>query len=262
MKLEHQSTTPSATLSVPNAIALDNAFPRGASKRRLSYALFYALFALSLALPLLSGADEKSTRKQASALQLTVPEGEGKVEFVATGWPSALKIHGRGEALAGELTIEGTTVQGTLSFALDDLETGIDLRDRHMKENYLETAKYPTASLELTHVALDEPAEAETFEVDDAPFEGTLQLHGLTRPIRGTADLTRKDTRLDVSATFEVSISDFGIDVPSYMGITVAETVTVKADFRAVIADLEAAVAPAPATTASVREEERRDAPR
>src|SRR5678815_2540115 len=71
-----------------------------------------------------------------------------------TGEPSA-GFHGRGpggfslNGRTNQLRIEddGTTLRVIVPLA--GLQTGIALRDRHMREKYLEVEKYPDAVLEL-----------------------------------------------------------------------------------------------------------------
>src|SRR5678815_69343 len=70
-----------------------------------------------------------------------------------TGEPSA-GFHGRGpggfslDGKTNQLRIEddGTTLRVTVPLA--SLQTGIGLRDKHMREKYLEVQKYPDAVLE------------------------------------------------------------------------------------------------------------------
>src|SRR5438046_2728106 len=90
----------------------------------------------------------------ALAADWNLPVGgkNGEVEFLATGRPSALKIRGKikedaKDALTGKLQVTGANVTGTAKLALDMLDTGIDLRNKHMKEKYLETGKFPTAEV-------------------------------------------------------------------------------------------------------------------
>lgn len=164
---------------------------------------------------------------------LSVGVQPGRVEFDAVGWPSALKIHGQGGGLEGRLRVEGAAVSGAVAFELQSLTTGIALRDRHMKEKYLETARFPRATLTLSHIALDKVPSAESFGPVTVSFGGTLSLHGVEKPIAGEARISRAGSSVTTTASFEINIRDFGIAVPSYMGITVAEKVQVRVGFPA-----------------------------
>ncbi|MBI3535304.1 MAG: YceI family protein [Deltaproteobacteria bacterium] len=78
----------------------------------------------------------------------------GSVAFKAIGRPSALKINGKGEKAKGTLIIDGVVITGTTSFNLDSLDTGITLRNTHMKKKYLDTEKYPSAKFVFTSMTL------------------------------------------------------------------------------------------------------------
>ena len=72
------------------------------------------------------------------------------------------------------------------SFALDlaSLKTGIEKRDEHMRDNFLETSKYPTAMLTIDKVtkASDKMLmDGKTLTVD---AEGTLSLHGAKQTVQ------------------------------------------------------------------------------
>lgn len=168
-------------------------------------------------------------------LGVDLARGETRVEFHATAWPTALRFSGATSRLDGHFDVDGGLVTGTAQVALDALETGIDLRDRHMRETYLETARYPTAVLELPGLKLGGASDGPAYTVAAQPFEGLLRLHGIQRAVRGTVRLTRRQDTVEVAAQFDVSMKDHGIEVPSYMGISVADKVRVDVRFSAAL---------------------------
>lgn len=172
---------------------------------------------------------------KSSPVEVELQNGSGSIEFAATGWPSALKIQGKGSGPDGTLTLTDTTATGSLSVDLDSLKTGIALRDRHMKEEYLQVDRYPRAVLTLSRLDVRLVPEGSAFGAIAVPFEGTLSLHGIEKPVSGQAKVSRSDTRVTVNAAFSIKLGEFGIDVPKYLGITVAEKVDVKAAFSAVL---------------------------
>ena len=151
----------------------------------------------------------------------------GAVEFNAIGRPSALKIHGKGSAPKGTLTVEGGAASGQLIFDLESLDTGIKMRNEHMKQKYLEVGKYSKATLTLTKIAVSPALFTETGKSEPVPFQGKLHLHGIEKPVTGTAKLERNGDQLSVDAQFGIKISDYGIVTPSFSGITMAEDVNV-----------------------------------
>lgn len=151
--------------------------------------------------------------------------GDAKVVFKAAG-PAGLSFEGKGQDI--KVKEEGSSVLVTVK--LDGLATGIELRDRHMKEKYLETAKYPTATLEVDKAKIHFPeGSAVTGSAD-----GKLTLHGVTRLVKVTyhADGDGKKARVDGSMRF--NMKDFKIEVPNYLGVTVKPTVDVEVKFGVV----------------------------
>lgn len=163
--------------------------------------------------------------------------GDGSVAVNAIGKPSMLKIKGKGPAPKGKISIEGSRATGTLTFDLRKIETGIKLRDRHLREKYLEVEKHPEAKLTITQLALPSGFAKPDFLAKDLPFEGMLLLHGVEKPVSGTVDVTRKGPTASAVAAFGIKIGDFGIKTPSFAGVTVTENVKVEVDASAPLAD-------------------------
>jgi polyisoprenoid-binding protein YceI len=148
---------------------------------------------------------------------------EGSVNFLAVGKPSALKIHGKATGPEAKLELSDTRLTGAAEFDMNSLTTGIDLRDRHMKEKYLQVKEHPKARLTLTDAPVDPAFAATLSNSSERPFKAKLQLHGQEREVEGT--YTAKDGL--VQAKFQIKLTDYGIEIPSYLGITVAESVDV-----------------------------------
>lgn len=153
----------------------------------------------------------------------------GAVVFKAIGRPSALKITGKGNAPRGEFKFSDEKMaSGSATFDLNSLDTGIEGRDKHMKEKYLETQKYPDAKLTLQKITLTKNALGESsISADSVPFEGLLRLHGIEKPISGSLKVSGDSHAAKVEAQFKLKLADYGIAVPSFAGITVANEVEV-----------------------------------
>lgn len=164
---------------------------------------------------------------------VNLDQGSGAVEFDAIGRPSAIKIRGKGAAPRGSLTLEGNVASGAVTFELDSLDTGIKLRNQHMKKKYLETAKYSKAQLTITKLSVPEAINGETAKFDKLPFDGKLSLHGVEKPITGFARIERSGKLISVDADLALKISDYGITTPGFAGITMAEDVKILVRFSA-----------------------------
>jgi len=171
---------------------------------------------------------------KAASLDVIFPESQ--IEFLAIGRPSALKIRGKikedsapAKPLEGKWVLKESAITGQVSLKLSVLDTGIALRDRHMKEKYLETEKFPTAHFTLSKLSLPADFPEKLTNVKDLPFEADLKLHGRSKLVRGVAEVGQDGSKLELTLHFKVLVTDFGIEIPSYLGIKVADEVTVKA---------------------------------
>jgi len=134
------------------------------------------------------------------------------------------------KSVTGDVTPDGDqsgAVRGTLHVDLQTLETGIGIRDRHMKNNYLEVEKgagFSTATIDDIRVEkLD----------GKSTFTGVLTLHGQKKKISGAADLQQRDGRIKVQAQFALKVSDFEIPAPTYLGVGVRDEIQIKVSLMA-----------------------------
>jgi len=133
-----------------------------------------------------------------------------KCEFFAKADVGILEFTGTGCTITGKPKVDGGKVTGEFTVDVGSLDAG--LRTKHMREKYLETAKYPKATLKL-----DPMPEA------GGDFTGKLTLHGVEKPIKGKAEKTGGGW----SFKFDVKTSEFGIAKAGYEGIEIADTIAV-----------------------------------
>lgn len=161
----------------------------------------------------------------AATVNVSSEPSQGKIEFEAVGRPSMVKIKGEGEGPSSSLSVKDKKLSGELKFKLQSLKTGIDLRDDHMKNKYLEIDKYPNATLKIQDLALPDNWNEKNPSLKDFPFKGILNLHGKEKEVAGILSMNEQ---AKAQADFEIKISDFGVEIPSYLGITVADKVKVR----------------------------------
>ena len=133
--------------------------------------------------------------------------------------------------LSGDVTPasdEQGAVRGALKVELQTLETGIGVRDRHMKSNYLEVEKGPEFSTAIIDDIRVEKLAGKTV------FTGVLSLHGQKRKVTGAAELQEKDGKVRVQAQFPVKVSEFEIPAPTYLGVGVRDEIQIKVSLLAV----------------------------
>jgi polyisoprenoid-binding protein YceI len=138
-------------------------------------------------------------------------------------------------AVAGTLEESGprpSAFEGSLTVDLTTLDTGIGLRNDHLRREYLEVDKgegFDEAV--LSDIRLPE-VDATTFQ-GRTGFTGTFMVHGTRRAVSGQAEVRREGASVRIEATFPVTLADYGIPKPQYLGIGVKSDVQVKASLVA-----------------------------
>jgi polyisoprenoid-binding protein YceI len=151
--------------------------------------------------------------------------GAAEASFTAVG-PAGMKIVGQ----THDLTVADDAQSITVTVPLTNLTTGIALRDRHMREKYLQVGQYASAQLVVPRAALRLPASGATV---DASAPATLTIHGRAHPVTIRYTARGEGKALHVSGGTHIDIRDYGIDVPSYLGVTVKPDIDVAVRFDA-----------------------------
>lgn len=182
-------------------------------------ALPWALMALALSLP--AETQEASWRVAGGEVRVLCPLTVGG-SFAATT-----------TALKGAVAADASgRLRGTLEVDLTTLDTGIGLRNTHLRDTYLEVDRGPDfARAVLSAIALD-GADPRTLEGETA-FNAIFRVHGVERPVSGVAELTRTQDGIGVVARFPVALPDHAIQAPRYLGVGVRDQVRVEVRFIA-----------------------------
>ena len=139
---------------------------------------------------------------------------------------------------------DGPRAPGQLRVRLDSLDTGIELRNRHLRETYLEVGRgEPFREAVLTAVELAEPVPPGVRDHESA-FRGLLSLHGMERRVEGEARLLRRGGWVRVEAEFALSLAEFAIPPPRYLGVGVRDEVRITVTFDAGIPSIPQGVPP------------------
>ena len=142
------------------------------------------------------------------------------------------EFEGITSAIDGYLYWEGDNLldKSELYFEVDlnSIDTGIGLRNRHMRENYLETETYPTTHFKGAIIKADKQEDG-TYKV---LVQGKLFIHGVERmkSIKGLIALN--GTTMQITSDFDVKLSDYRIPIPSIMFYKINETMALKVTFR------------------------------
>jgi polyisoprenoid-binding protein YceI len=124
---------------------------------------------------------------------------------------------------------EGNFIGTELYFEvqLNTVDTDNGLRNRHMRENYLHTDKYPLTTFEGKIF--------ESKKIDDKHYEvkakGKFQVHGVTKEKIIEADIYVYDNIYHVKTKFVVTLTDHKIEVPSLMLVKIDPDMDLRLDF-------------------------------
>jgi polyisoprenoid-binding protein YceI len=149
-------------------------------------------------------------------------------EVVFTSKAPLETFEGRTDKLSGWVDFDPAALAGALAgevvVDLASFDTGKRKRNEHMRENHLETGRFPVARL-VPVAVLDASTEA-------LPARGPaslrlrceLDLHGVTRTLDCEVSLERTaDGALHVAASFPVLLSQHAIERPRFLVMKLAD---------------------------------------
>ena len=121
---------------------------------------------------------------------------------------------GRTSDVTGSMVITGATVS-KVSLVADMTTVSSDegRRDAQFQGRIMDTARYPTATFELTSPITLPSADATTA---DATATGDLTLHGTTRSVTFDLSARRTGGKVAVSGTIPIVFADYGIPNPTF----------------------------------------------
>jgi polyisoprenoid-binding protein YceI len=140
-------------------------------------------------------------------------------------------IHGTSNELKGTVRadLKGEKAQVKLEVPVASLNTGIDLRDQHLKSSmWLDAEKHP--NITFTSKKIEKAGKNEW------KIRGAFTMHGVTKNLDVRADVREISRKLaeksglgkgewvKVSVPFKVKLSEFGVRVPKKLAARVNDT--------------------------------------
>lgn len=111
---------------------------------------------------------------------------------------------------------------------LNSIETGIGLRDNHMRDNYLYTDKWPFAKYEGKITKATRNSQGNF----DVTAKGVFEVKGEKEDKEITAVISENGELLNIKTQFIVNLKDHDIEVPSLMGAKISENIDLRVNFR------------------------------
>lgn len=101
------------------------------------------------------------------------------------------------------------------------------LMQEHFNENYMESDKFPKAIFKgniINYKDIHLHTEGNYL----ANLKGNLTIHGVTKPLEIQAEFRVRDGKVFADASFDITVADFDISIPSVVRDNIAKTVKVK----------------------------------
>ena len=132
---------------------------------------------------------------------------------------------GKSREVEGHVRLDPNAIEDWIEVQIEvdlaSFDTGIAIRNRHMRENHLETDRYPRAVFKGGRVHEASGSRLRLGETLQFEIEGVLSLHGVDKPLRAPVTLTHEVVdgvaQLRVAAAFQVKLSDHQIKRPKFL---------------------------------------------
>jgi polyisoprenoid-binding protein YceI len=126
---------------------------------------------------------------------------------------------GRTPDVSGALTLDGTTITATsIEVDMTTLTSDNPRRDGSLRDQALETARFPTATFELT-----EPIRLRSIPKDGTAITvdatGELTLHGVTREVTIPLQAVLQGEVIAVTGSLDITFADYDIDQPRSLAV-------------------------------------------
>jgi polyisoprenoid-binding protein YceI len=143
-----------------------------------------------------------------------------EVKFSAIGKPSFIKANGSLPLIDANFILNEDQFSGDAKVSIIKLNSGIESRDKHLKEAYLHAKKFPEAELLIKEQKVSINNSSQT-------IRAILKLHGIEKEIELDTKLSKEGKVVSLESNFEIRLSDFSIELPSFKGITAANKVKI-----------------------------------
>ena len=185
-----------------------------------SFAVGASLLA-TVAFPLVAAAKLSKTGSSSTVFNVS-----GQAGLTIAGTTSDMTIVDDGNS---DMTIVDDGNKVTITVPLANIDTGIPLRNQHTKDA-LEVSKCPNAILQVARSALKFPAAGSASSGDAA---GQLTIHCQTKPVTFHYSAKVAGAVYTITGTTSINMTDYGVNPPSYLGVTVKPAVGINTSFQA-----------------------------
>ncbi len=162
------------------------------------------------------------TASRAQGPSYAVAKGS-EVSFVAK--ITASSFVAKSEALSGSVDYDAKAAvvhSADLVVKADSFDTGVSMRNEHMRDKYLEAGKYPTIRFQLADTRVPATVGAK------GQVQGTFVIKGAKKAL--PVELTLEEISAGgatVTARFKLNVTDYGIPQPRFTVVSMEPVVDV-----------------------------------
>lgn len=175
----------------------------------------------------------------ARAAHFTIdPKADGNlVKFLSKA--PAESFEGKSKQIAGSIDIDPTALGDSITVSVEvdvmTLDTGLALRNTHMRDNHLEPKKYPKIRFTGATLLAGHPGSLASGQTASLNIAGTFDLHGVQRRIEVPVEVTwdQAEKSLHVIANFQVKLADYQIPRPQFLVMKLDEVQRITFDVTA-----------------------------
>jgi polyisoprenoid-binding protein YceI len=167
------------------------------------------------------------------AKQYEVVAGEKANRVVFISKAPVESFEGRTHQVSGRFDIDpsrlGDSVHVRIEVDLASLDTGIGLRNKHMRENHLETDTFPKAVFTGGRILSSSTPSLVEGQGTRVRLAGLMSLHGVTREVEYDVALSLDQAGdLTVMSEFTIKLSDYDIKRPKFLVMKLADEQVVR----------------------------------
>jgi polyisoprenoid-binding protein YceI len=192
------------------------------------------LLAVSLLAPMIVTVPAATFATAAEHESTTIEVHGGTVTFDASTNVSAISVHGKSSSLEGHArlrqTEQGVAIESVeASVPVESLNTGMGLRDSHMRKYVFTTAdgQMPELKLDAGH-AVCAPAAGHDMTCQ---LSGNLAIRGIERPFAIALKISETGGTFRAAGDADVKLSAYAIERPSQLGVQTADDVKLHLEF-------------------------------
>lgn len=148
---------------------------------------------------------------------------------------------GKTREVSGYVDLEADALADSIDLFIEvdlaSLDTGLPLRNQHMRENHLETSRYPKAVFRGGRLSGFAERALQPGTKVKGIVQGVFSLHGVDRTMEVPVEVTRQSEdgidRLRIKAAFAVKLADHGIARPQFLVLKLDDTQRITVELSA-----------------------------